>query len=151
MTRRLLDGGYELDDDAARIDIDVVHRFLSDESYWARGCTRARVVASIEGSQRVVGLYHGEGLVGFARVLTDEAVFAYLADVFVLAPHRAKGLGVELVRETIEGSPYPDLSWNLVTNDAQTLYAKFGFQELAPPTTAMQRPRRPDPGARSVG
>jgi ribosomal protein S18 acetylase RimI-like enzyme len=140
--RRALPDGYELDDDPARVDVDVVHRFLSTESYWALGSPRERVVAKIAGSQRVVGLYHAGGLVGFARVLTDETVFAYLADVFVLSKHRGKGLGVELLRETIDNGPYADLSWSLVTDDAQGLYEKLGFRAIAAPTTAMARPMR---------
>jgi GNAT superfamily N-acetyltransferase len=138
---RELPGGYELDDDARRIDVGVVHRFLSEESYWAKGRSHAMVVASIDGSQHVVGLYHAGSLVGFARVLTDKSVFAMLADVFVLEPHRGRGLGTELVRETIEGGPYRNLSWWLVTDDARGLYAKFGFSEQSG-TTAMGRARR---------
>ena len=138
---RELPGGYELDDDPRRIDVAVVHRFLSEESYWAEGRSHAMVVASIEGSQRVVGLYHAGSLVGFARVVSDKSVFAMLADVFVLEAHRGRGLGTELVRETIEGGPYGDLSWWLVTDDAQGLYAKFGFREQSA-TTAMGRARR---------
>jgi GNAT superfamily N-acetyltransferase len=141
MIRELPDG-YELDDDPRRIDVDVVHRFLSEESYWALGRSHADVVASIEGSPRVCGVYCAGELVGFARVITDKATFALLSDVFVLAEHRGRGLGVELVRETIDGGPYRDLSWGLSTNDAQGLYAKFGFIEATPPPTIMDRARR---------
>lgn len=138
MIRELADG-YELDDDPRRIDIEVVHRFLSEESYWAKGRSHAALVAALEGSQRVVGVYRAGGLVGFARVVTDKGVLAVLADVFVLPEHRGKGLGVELVRETVDNGPYRGLSWNLVTDDAQGLYAKFGFREIAPSTTTMGR------------
>jgi GNAT superfamily N-acetyltransferase len=140
--RRELPGGYEFDDDPARIDVDVVHRFLSEESYWANGRSHATVLASIEGSQRVVGAYHAGFLVAFARAVTDRADFAMLADVFVLPEHRGKGLGIELVRETVENGPYRNLAWWLVTDDAHGLYAKFGFGESQPPTTAMSRARR---------
>jgi GNAT superfamily N-acetyltransferase len=139
---RELPDGYELDDDARRIDVDAVHRFLSEESYWAKGRSHAAVLASIEGSARVVGVYHAGALVGFARVVTDRAVFAMLADVFVLPAHRGKGLGVELVRETVDSGPYRDLRWWLTTDDAHGLYAKFGFSEAQPPTTTMARGRR---------
>ena len=141
MTRELGDG-YELDDDRRRIDAGVVHRFLSEDSYWAVGRSHAAVVASIEGSQRVVGAYHAGFLVAFARAVTDRADFAMLADVFVLPEHRGKGLGIELVRETVENGPYRNLAWWLVTDDAHGLYAKFGFGESQPPTTAMSRARR---------
>jgi GNAT superfamily N-acetyltransferase len=139
---RELAGGYELDDDPRRIDVDVVHRYISEESYWGRGRSHAAVLAAIEGSQHVVGVYHAGAQVGFARVVTDRAVFAMLFDVFVLSEHRGLGLGVELVCEIVDNSPYGDLSWWLGTDDAQGLYAKFGFSELEPPTVSMRRPRR---------
>jgi ribosomal protein S18 acetylase RimI-like enzyme len=144
MIRELPDG-YELDDDRRRIDIGVVHRFLSEQSYWAVGRTHAAVVASIEGSQRVVGAYYVGELVGFARVVSDKATFAVLADVFVLAEHRGRGLGVELVSEAVDRGPYRDLGWWLTTDDAQGLYEKLGFREPSG-TTAMQRPRRTQAG-----
>ena len=143
---RELRHGYELDDDPRRIDIDVVHRFLSEDSYWAIGRSHAAVVASIEGSQRVVGAYHVGELVGFARVVSDKATFAMLADVFVLAEHRGRGLGVELVSEAVDGGPYRDLGWWLTTDDAQAFYEKLGFRESRA-TTAMQRERRTGPPA----
>jgi GNAT superfamily N-acetyltransferase len=142
VTLRELPDGYELDDDPARIDVDVVHEFLSEQSYWAQGRPHAMVVASIEGSQRVVGLYHAGTLVGFARVVTDKAVFAMLADVFVLPEHRARGLGVELVRETVDSGSFRDLNWWLVTDDAHGLYTKLGFSEERSPRTTMRRARR---------
>jgi len=142
--RRELPGGYELDDDPARIDLDYVSRYLAGESYWARGRPRSTVEGSIAGSLRVVGLYHGGAQVGFARVISDGAVLAYLADVFVDAAHRGHGLGVELVREAVDGGPQRDLSWRLDTSDAQSLYAKFGFRErLAPPSVMERGARRP--------
>ena len=99
--RRALAGGYELDDDPARIDVDFVHDYLSRESYWALGRSRELVERSIVGSTRVVGLYGAGGQVGFARVVSDGSTVAYLADVFVDRRHRGRGLGVELVREAV--------------------------------------------------
>ncbi|HYZ30019.1 MAG TPA: GNAT family N-acetyltransferase [Thermoleophilaceae bacterium] len=126
--RRALPGGYELDDDRDRIDVDAVHAFIGDESYWAKGRSRETMQAAIDGSARVIGLYTPDGSqVGFARVISDSATYAYLADVFVLADHRGRGLGVELIREAVEGDPWSNISWHLRTSDAQTLYAKFGF------------------------
>ena len=90
--RRALDDGYELDDDPARIDVDFVFRYLSLDSYWARDRPREVVEASIAGSARVIGLYLGEQQVGFARVISDGAVIAYLGDVFVDPVHRGRGL-----------------------------------------------------------
>ncbi|HUB77102.1 MAG TPA: GNAT family N-acetyltransferase [Solirubrobacteraceae bacterium] len=143
---RELDGGYELDDDPRRIDVDAVHRFLAEQSYWARGRAHSLVLASIEGSQRVAGLYRAGELVGFARAVTDTAIFAMLADVFVLEPHRGRGLGLELVRFIVEDGPFASLGWWLTTGSgggasAQGLYEKLGFSVIAG-TTVMVRARR---------
>jgi GNAT superfamily N-acetyltransferase len=119
--------GYELDDDPARLDVDAIHHFISELSYWGRGRTRERVVATIAGSRRVVGLYHGGRQVGFARAISDGATIAYLADVYVLEPHRGKGLGIALVREMIDGKQAPEVHWLLHTADAQGLYERLGF------------------------
>ncbi len=124
--RRALHGGYELDDDAARIDLDVAHAFLTD-SYWAEGRTRGTVERLVAGAARVVGLYRGDEMVGFCRVETDEVTYAFLLDVFVLPDHRGRGLGVALVREAVELGPHADLSWHLGTRDAHGLYERFGF------------------------
>jgi GNAT superfamily N-acetyltransferase len=140
--RRELPGGYELDDDPARIDLDYVFDYLANESYWARGRPREVVEGSIAGSLRVVGLYHGGAQVGFARVISDGAVLAYLADVFVDAAHRGHGLGVELVREAVDDGPHSHLSWRLDTSDAAGLYAKFGFAERRSPPISMERAGR---------
>ena len=126
--RRALPGGYELDDDRRRIDVDAVHAFVGGESYWAKGRSREKMQAAIDGSARVIGLYAPDGSqAGFARVISDSATYAYLADVYVLAEHRGRGLGVELVREAVEGDPWSNVSWHLRTADAQKLYEKFGF------------------------
>jgi GNAT superfamily N-acetyltransferase len=137
--RRALHDGYELDDERERIDIDFVFAYLSLESYWARGRPREVVERSLAGSARVVGLYHAGAQVGFARVVSDGAVLAYLADVFVDPAHRGRGLGVELVREAVDGGPHRGLSWRLDTSDASGLYAKFGFRERVPPPAHMER------------
>ena len=125
--RRGLEGGFELDDDPARIDVDAVHAFLSEEAYWARGRSRETVERLVRQASRVVGLYHDARQVGFARAFTDGVSIAYLADVYVLPEFRGRGLGVELVREIVDGSPFSDRKWLLHTADAHTLYAKLGF------------------------
>ena len=125
--RRELPAGYELDDDPGRIDVDAVHRYLSKDSYWAAGRTREVVEDLIDGAARVVGLYHEGEQVGFARAVSDRHTLAYLADVYVLPEHRGGGLGVELVREAVDRSPFPDVRWLLHTRDAQGLYEKLGF------------------------
>lgn len=128
MARRELEGGFELDDDPRRIDVDAVHAFVSGESYWGRGRPRELVERAIEGSARVIGLYLDGAQVGFARVVSDGAIVAYLADVYVLAPYRGRGLGQELVRELVENGPHEGLTWLLHTRDAEELYAKVGFK-----------------------
>lgn len=124
--RRELAGGYEVDDDPSRVDRDAVWDFLSTEAYWGRDRSRDEVERQVLVSSRVVGLYHGDRQVGFARTLTDGRV-AYLADVYVLKDHRGRGLGVELIRAAVDEGPFPHLRWMLHTQDAQGLYEKFGF------------------------
>jgi len=125
--RTLVDGGYELDDDPDRVDIDVVHAYLSRDSYWASGRERAVTEALVATAARVVGLYHAGELVGFSRTVSDGHVHSYLADVFVLAPHRRRGLGRRLVQFTVEEGPFASTRWLLHTADAQGLYEQIGF------------------------
>jgi len=138
--RRLLEDGIELDDDADRIDIDAVHEYIANESYWAEGRPRAVVERLVREAQRVVGLYDGDRQVGFARAFTDGVSLIYLADVYVLPEFRGRGLGVELIREIVDNGPYADLRWVLHTRDASGLYAKLGFGEPSP--RLMERYRR---------
>jgi len=91
--------GYVVDDDPARVDLDAVWAFMSTEAYWGRWRTRADVVRQVRGAWRVVGVYHGEDMVGFARAVSDGVQLAYLADVFVHKEHRGHGLGRALVQE----------------------------------------------------
>ena len=130
--KRDLGDGFELDDDPGRIDRDAVHRYLSEESYWARGRLREVVDALIENAARVVGLYHDGRQVGFSRTLSDGHVQSYLADVYVLPEHRGRGLGVELVRFSVDEGPFAATKWFLHTDDAHDLYRKFGFVEPGP-------------------
>ena len=127
--RRELAGGYELDDDRDRVDVDLVHRYLSEEAYWALGRSRETVERLVRESTRVIGVYRGEEQVGFTRVMSDGTAMAWLGDVFVLPEHRGHGLGVELVREAVEHPPHRELAWFLNTRDAHPLYARFGFEE----------------------
>ena len=134
---RPLEGGYELDDDPARIDVEAVHAFLT-ESYWAEGRSFETVERLVRGAQRVVGLYHDGRQVGFCRAVSDDASVTYLADVYVLPEHRGRGLGVELVREMIDNGPFAALRWLLHTRDAHDLYRRFGFGP--PGERLMERP-----------
>jgi GNAT superfamily N-acetyltransferase len=124
-------GEYTISCDQARLDLEVVYKFLSGESYWAEGRSRERVERSVANSL-AFGLYKGGAQVGFARVVTDYATFAWLADVFVLDSDRGRGLGVWLV-ETIMSHPQlrEVRRWLLATRDAQELYRRFGFRDLS--------------------
>jgi GNAT superfamily N-acetyltransferase len=128
LARRELPAGFELDDNPRRIDVDAVHAFIAGESYWGRGRDRDLVERAIRGSTRVVGLYRDGEQVGFARAVSDGAIVAYLADVYVLAPYRGHGLGLELVREIVEDARHDKLTWLLHTADAQGIYEKLGFK-----------------------
>jgi GNAT superfamily N-acetyltransferase len=139
--RRELGGGFELDDDPGRVDVDAVHAFISGESYWGRGRSRELVQRAIAGSDRVVGLYNGGDQVGFARAVSDGVTVAYVADVYVLAAHRGNGLGRELMRELLDGAGWPEVRWLLHTADAQGLYAKLGFRDGPIVYPLMERPR----------
>ncbi len=127
--KKPLRDGYELDDSSERIDRDVVHRFISEESYWGFRRERSVMDGLIERASRNVGLYAADGsLVGYSRsVDAPDAWLVYLADVFVLASHRGRGLGSELIRFTVDEGPYADRRWVLHTADAHGLYEKFGF------------------------
>ncbi|MDQ3777663.1 MAG: GNAT family N-acetyltransferase [Actinomycetota bacterium] len=137
--KRELSGGYELDDDPARIDIDAVHDFVSNHSYWAPGRSRQVQEELIAQAIRVVALYRDGEQVGFARAVGDSHL-VYLADVYVLPEHRGRGLGVELLREMIDNGPYAETRWMLHTADAHKLYERFGFGPAS--DRVMERARR---------
>jgi GNAT superfamily N-acetyltransferase len=125
-------GGYEISTDPQRLDLDLTHRFLSEEAYWSPGVPREVVQRAIDGSI-VFGLYHDGKQVGMTRVVTDRATFAWVCDVFVLADERGKGLGKWLM-ECVKS--HPDLQglrrWLLATSDAHGLYAQYGFTPVDP-------------------
>lgn len=137
--RRDLGDGYELDDDPDRIDRAAVHAYLT-RSYWAEGRTREVQDDLIDGSARVVGLYKDGEQIGFSRTLSDGHAQSYLADVYVLEEHRGRGLGVELVRFSVDEGPLAHTKWYLHTRDAHDLYRRFGFEE--PGERALERWRR---------
>jgi GNAT superfamily N-acetyltransferase len=125
-------GVYEISNDPDRLDLDRVHRFLSTQAYWSPGVPREVVERSIANSLPFGVYSHESGeQVGFARVVTDYATFAWIADVYIEAAHRGHGLGKRLVAEILE---HPDLQglwrWLLGTADAHELYRRFGFDEL---------------------
>jgi GNAT superfamily N-acetyltransferase len=138
--KRALGDGFELDDDADRVDVAAVHRYLAEESYWARGRAFDDVELLVGEAARVVGLYHEGRQVGFCRAARCAPNLFYLADVYVLSAHRGRGLGVELVREMVEHGPLAGRSFLLHTEDAHELYRRFGFAE--PGYKLLERPRR---------
>jgi len=133
--------------DLRRSDHDAVYRFLSDEAYWSQGLPREIFDAAVANSLSFAA-YSGDELVGYARVVTDRATFAWLCDVFVLPAHRGNGISRQLM-DTVMA--HPDLArvrnFMLATRDAHRLYAKYGFAQLAEPDRwmAIRRPYRVEP------
>jgi GNAT superfamily N-acetyltransferase len=139
VTRFVRPDGVEIDDDAARIDVDAVHRFLSQESYWAKGRDRETVQRLVRDATRVVGAYDNGRQVGFARCFSDRVSLAWVGDVYVERSHRGRRIGDDVVRFLIEGSDFSRIRWMLGTADAHSFYAKFGF---GPPSDRiLERPR----------
>ena len=138
MSRRWRRDGYLISIDRSLLDLRFVHGYLKT-SYWAAGVPEEVVRRSVENSL-CFGVYSDEEQVGFARVVTDRATFAYLADVFVLEEHRGRGLGKWLVEVVLS---HPELRglrrWMLATRDAHELYRKYGFAELGRPEIFMER------------
>jgi GNAT superfamily N-acetyltransferase len=130
--REWIRGHYRVSTDIRRLDLDVIHAFLSRSSYWAEGIPRDVVERSI-GNSLPFGVYDEERQVGFARVVTDRATFAYVADVFVLEEYRGRGLSKWLMECVLA---HPELQglrrWQLSTRDAHALYARYGFTAPEP-------------------
>ncbi|GMA89918.1 GNAT family N-acetyltransferase [Homoserinibacter gongjuensis] len=136
-----MDARYRLSSDPADIDRARVHRWLSDDSYWATGRSRERQDAAIDGSRCFVALEAETGeQVAFARVVTDGATFAWLCDVYVDREHRGAGVGTALMEFVVRELEALDLRrWVLRTGDAHGLYERFGFTEPEQPETWMAR------------
>ena len=135
-------GDFQVDTDNRRLNTETIWSYLT-RSYWAEGVTRSIVEASLDGSVNF-GLYHGDEQVGFARVVTDRATFAWLCDVFVLDAHQGSGLGKFLVRSVMAHPDLQDLRrWMLATRDAHGLYSRAGFLEIPQPGRFMKIRRRP--------
>ncbi len=141
-------GQYLLSTDPARVDIVAVHRFLSESSYWARGRPFDVQATAVANSLLVVGAYQdasadGDAQVGFARMVTDVATFAWLADVYVLEEHRGDGLGTAMVRLIVEHPAVDGVRLQFLgTADAHGLYQRVGYTSLADPERWMVRRRR---------
>lgn len=136
----LVHEGYLISTDRSRVDVRAVHDALSTEAYWATDRPFEVQARAIEHSPLLVGAYLGGEQVGFARMVTDLATFAWLADVFVLAAHRGGGLGTTMVRTIVEHPAVADLRLQvLATADAHGLYERFGYTALDEPRKWMHR------------
>lgn len=135
-------GEYLINTDRSRLDVALIHNFLSNESYWAAGRSVEVVKRSIDNSL-CFGIYRNTQQDGFARVVTDFATFAWLADVFIVSEHRGHGLAKWLMEVILA---HPELQgfrrWVLATKDAHSLYTRFGFIPLHRPERWMERPDR---------
>lgn len=131
---------FSISTDKRLLDIRTIHEYLSERSYWAKGRSLETVQKSIEHSV-CVGVYDtGEKLVGFGRVLTDYAVFAYIMDVFILEPYRGKGLGKRLIEYILHLPGLEKMKrWQLATTDAQGLYKRYGFVQITDPEKQMEK------------
>jgi len=133
----VVDGIYHITTDIAKLDLNVIHKFLSEESYWAKGIPKHVVEKSIVNSL-CFGLFYNNAQIGFARLVTDRATFAYLADVFVLKEYRGKGLSKWLMKII---QLHPELQnlrrWLLTTKDAHGLYEQLGW--IKPPDDYIYR------------
>lgn len=128
---------YEISENKSSLDLDLIHDYLR-QSYWSPGVPRQIVERAIQGSL-CFGVYLDARQVGFARVVTDQATFAYLADVFILEPHRGHGLAKQLIAYILDHKDLQGLRrFMLATRDAHGLYAQFGFTELGNPTSYME-------------
>ena len=133
-------GEFTISTNRNRLQIDAIYEFLTEESYWAKDRTREQTETAIKNSL-CFGVYQGEVQIGFARVVSDFATFAYLGDVYITEEFRGLSLSKWLLETIIN---YPDLQnlrrWILATKDAHTLYEKFGFTALKHPTRWMEKP-----------
>ncbi len=132
-------GEFTISTDRNRLQLDAIYKFLTEESYWAKTRTLEQTATAVKNSLPF-GLYKGENQIGFARVVTDYATFAYLGDVYILQEFRGQGLSKWLMEVIIN---HPELQgfrrWVLATRDAHTLYEKFGFTELKHPERWMEK------------
>jgi GNAT superfamily N-acetyltransferase len=132
-------GEFTVSTDRNRLQLDVIHKFLSEESYWAAERAFDQTATAINNSLPF-GVYKGENQVGFARIVTDYATFAYLGDVFILPEYQGVGLGKFLMKTILA---HPDLQgfrrWILATKDAHALYEKFEFSALRHPDRWMEK------------
>lgn len=128
----------QISTDKKRLDINLIYEYLSKESYWGKGRDIGTVKRSIENSL-CYGVYNDDIQIGFARVVTDYAVFAWILDVFILEDYRGKGYGKKIMRAIMTHDKLQNLQrWGLGTDDAHGLYEQFGFKPLRKPQNMME-------------
>ncbi len=132
--------GYWASDDPALLDLDRVHQWMSQDSYWAQGRSREVMARAIEHSLSV-GLYAPDGTqAGYVRLVTDRATFAWLCDVFVDAAHRGRGLGSFLIAQAVGHPEVADVRQVLMAEPGRTIYRRFGYGDLLRTERWMERP-----------
>jgi len=130
---------YSISTDTTKLDIEAIHDYLCNKSYWAKGRSLQAVKKSIDNSI-CFGLYDSEGnTLGFARVVTDKVVYAYLMDLFIFEEFQGKGLGAKLVEHILEQKDLQVRLWFLATKSAHGLYKKFGFTTVDDPEKLMYK------------
>ena len=138
MSEEYRHGRFTISTDRERMDVDAIHRYLSEESYWAKGIPRDVVARSLDHSL-CFGVYDGEAQIGLARVISDRATYAYLCDVYILDSHRGQGLSKWLMECILA---HPELQklrrFTLATKDAHGLYARYGFAPPVNPASSME-------------
>ncbi|MBN2348994.1 MAG: GNAT family N-acetyltransferase [Bacteroidales bacterium] len=133
---------FTISTDKLNLDIGLIHNFLSNRSYWAKGRTYDEVVKSIDHSV-CFGLYKDHEQIGFTRVITDYAVTAWILDVFIIEPYRKKGLGTYLFSYILDFADFYGIkTWRLGTDDAHEFYKQFGFKSLEKPQNIMELKKR---------
>jgi len=131
--------GYLISKDKSLLDFDIIHQYLSQDSYWAQGLPAGTLARAIENSI-CFGVYKAHQQAGFARVVTDRATFAYICDVFILPGYRGIGLSKWLIQTITEDSDLQGLRrWSLATADAHGLYSQFGFAPISRPERWMEK------------
>lgn len=134
---------YRATDDRAAVDVPMVARFLATEAYWSPGIPESTVQTAADNSL-CLSIFDGTDQVGFARIVTDQATFAYLCDVFVVEAHRGRGLGHWLAELAVDHPAVEGVRWYLLaTDDAHPIYSAVGFTPPARPETIMEIKRRP--------
>ncbi|PEZ77204.1 GNAT family N-acetyltransferase [Bacillus sp. AFS017274] len=141
--------GFAISTNKKYLDVDLIHNFLNQEAYWSKGIPKETVIKSIENTTLCFGVYKGElgnegsEQVGFARVITDLATHAYLCDVFILPDYRKLGLSKWLMDVITNHSELEGVRrFMLATNDAHSLYKKYGFNQIDNPELFMQKVRK---------